>query len=186
MEQPWPGDGIIDLLVQQSSGQFIYVATVLKFVGANFCNLMKQLALVLKPDPSAFSDLDQLCTQILSIYPSTVDIVQVLEIIIGFYNVDLTLEVIEDILGMAKGEAKLLLQGLLSLIASEEDENGEYLTGEIISDIGIPYFLHASFGDFLEDSTQSGPFHVNKQVHKNQGTIQSFTMITQSIASFWR
>ena len=36
VEQPWPGEGIIDLLVQRSSGQFIYAATVLKFVGADF------------------------------------------------------------------------------------------------------------------------------------------------------
>ena len=33
VEQPWPGEGIVDLLVQRSSGQFIYAATVLKFVG---------------------------------------------------------------------------------------------------------------------------------------------------------
>ena len=38
MDQPWPSKGIIDLLVQRSSGQFVYAATVLKFVGADFCN----------------------------------------------------------------------------------------------------------------------------------------------------
>ena len=83
VEQPWPKEGIIDLLVQRSSGQFIYAATVLKFVGADFCSPTKQLALVLKPDPTAFSDLDQLYTQILSVYPSVVNIVQVLGIIIA-------------------------------------------------------------------------------------------------------
>ena len=75
MTQPWPGYGVISLLVQRSSGQFIYAATVLKFVGADFCNPTKQLALVLKPDATAFSDLDQLYTQILSVYPSDVNIV---------------------------------------------------------------------------------------------------------------
>src|ERR1700678_2203585 len=78
VKQPWPDQGIIDLLVQRSSGQFIYAATVLKFVGADFCNPTKQLALILKRDPSAFSDLDTLYTQILSVYPGTVNIVQVL------------------------------------------------------------------------------------------------------------
>ena len=81
VEQPWPEEGIIDLLVQRSSGQFVYAATVLKFVGADFSSPTKQLALVSKPDPTAFSDLDQLYTQILSVYPSTVNIVQVLGII---------------------------------------------------------------------------------------------------------
>jgi hypothetical protein len=68
VEQSWPGKGIIDLLVQRSSGQFIYAATVFKFVGANFCSPTKQLALVLKHDSTAFSDLDRLYTQILSVY----------------------------------------------------------------------------------------------------------------------
>jgi hypothetical protein len=81
MEQPWPGEGIINLLAQRSSGQFIYATTVLKFVGVDFCSPTKQLELVLKPDPTAFSDLDQLYTQILSVYPSNVNIVQVLGII---------------------------------------------------------------------------------------------------------
>ena len=75
VKQPWPEEGIIDLLVQRSSGQFIYAATVLKFVGADFCSPTKRLALVLKPDSTAFSDLDQLYTQILSVYPSEVNIV---------------------------------------------------------------------------------------------------------------
>ena len=60
MKQPWPRSGIIDLLVQRSSGQFIYAATVLKFVGADFCSPTKQLELILERDPTAFSDLDQL------------------------------------------------------------------------------------------------------------------------------
>ena len=67
VEHPWPGEGVIDLLVQRSSGQFIYATTVLKFVGSDFCSPKKQLALVLKPEPTAFSDLDQLYTQILSV-----------------------------------------------------------------------------------------------------------------------
>ena len=42
VEHPWPKEGVIDLLVQRSSGQFIYAATVLKFVGAEFVSPMKQ------------------------------------------------------------------------------------------------------------------------------------------------
>ena len=185
-EHSWPGEGIIDLLVQRSSGQFIYATTVLKFVGADFCNPMKRLELVLKPDPTAFSDLDQLYTQILSVYPSTVNIVQVLGIIVAFSKGNLAPEVIEDILEMDEGELKLVLRGLSSLIAFQGDKNGEYLTGKVVSHVGRPYFLHAFFGDFLEDSTRSGPFHVDKRLYMNQGTIRSFAMITQSIASSWR
>ena len=117
VEQPWPEEGVIDLLVQRSSGQSIYAATVLKFVDADLCSPTKQPVLVLKPNHTAFSDLDQLYTQILSVYPSTVNIVQVLGIIIA--SEEKLPKVIEDILGMEKGELKLVLHGLSSLLKDE-------------------------------------------------------------------
>jgi hypothetical protein len=150
VEQPWPTrERIVDLLVQRSSGQFIYAATVLKFVGADFCSLTKQLALILKCDPTAFSDFDQLYTQILSIYPRIVNIVQVLGIILAFEDDNLTPEVIEDILGMEEGELKLVLRGLSSLIAFEGDKNGEYLSGNVVSYVWRPYFSCLNWGFFL-------------------------------------
>jgi hypothetical protein len=173
VEQPWPREGIIDLLVQRSSGQFIYAATVLKFVGADFCSPTKQLALVLKPDPSAFSDLDYLYTQILSVYPSSVNIVQVLGIIIACEKND-NPQVIEGILGWRKAILKQVLRGLL------------YLTdGNWRKKFYPPLAHHASFRDYLFDSSRSGPFHVNQQEYENQVTIRSFALILQSIR-FWR
>ena len=184
VEQPWPEEGIIDLLVQRSSGQFIYAATVLKFVGADFRSPTKQLALVLKPDPTAFSDLDQLYNQILSVYPSTVNIVQVLGNIIAFDEDMAVAEVIEDILGMDEGELKLVLHGLSSLMEDENNENGECFNEGVISYV-IPSFAHASFYDYLFDSSRSGPFYVNQQEYEDQFTIRSFALIMQSIR-FWR
>ena len=189
IEQPWPREGIIDLLVQRSSGQFIYAATVLRFVGADFCSPTKQLELILERDPTAFSDsdLDQLYTQILSVYPSAMNIVQVLGIMLAFDSDFLTPEVIEDLLGMEEGGLKLVLRGLSSLIAFEGDKNGEYMSGKVVSHrIWGPYFLHASFGDFLLESNRSGPFHVDKRQYEEQTTIWCFSLITKSIASSWR
>ncbi|KAF8816499.1 hypothetical protein BYT27DRAFT_7182055 [Phlegmacium glaucopus] len=185
MEQPWPAQGIIDLLVQRSSGQFIYAATVLKFVDADFCNPTKQLELVLMPDPTAFSDLDQLYTQILSVYPSTANIVQVLGIILAFSET-LTPEVIEDILEMEEGEVKHVLRGLSSLIAFVGDGNEEYSIKHDHLDVGCVFLIHASFRDYLVDSSRSGLFHVNEQEHENQAIIRSFALITKWITRPWR
>ena len=180
--RPWPSEGIIDLLVQRSSGQFIYAATVLKFVGADFCNPTKQLALVLKPDPTAFSDLDQLYTQILSVYPSSANIVHVLGIISASHGY--LAEVIEDIFGMEEGDLKLMLRGLSSLMKDENNKNGAY-SNEGVASYVIPYFAHASFSDYLFDSSRSGPFHVNRQEYdENQITIRSFALIVQMIRSW--
>jgi hypothetical protein len=186
VKQPWPGEGIIDLLVQRSSGQFIYAATVLKFVGAHLCSPTKQLALVLTPDPTAFSDFDQLYIQILSVYPRTVNIVQVLGVIVAFDDGALKPEIIEDILGMEEGEVRLVLQGLSSLIASKGYGSGKYLHGTFVSDLGRPYFLNASFRDFLVDSSRSGVFYVDRRKCRSQCTIQSLSLIMESIASSWR
>ena len=177
VEHPWPSEGIIDLLVQRSSGQFIYASTVLKFVHADFCSPTEQLALVLKPDPTAFSDLDQLYTQILSVYPSAVNIVQILGFIIASQQ-DLP-EVIEDILGMEEGKLKLVLRGLSSLM-NEEKINDRKAISYV-----IPHFAHASFSDYLFDSCRSGPFYVNRPEYENQVTIRSYALIFQLIRS-WR
>ena len=180
VEHPWPKDGVIDLLVQQSSGQFIYAATVLKFVGADFCSPTKQLALVLKPDPTAFSDLDKLYTQILSVYPSAVNIARVLGIISvshGWFA-----EVMEDIFGMEEGELKLVLRGLSSLMKDEKDVDwNRWHLDSGATPYLIPHFAHASFGDYLFDSSRSGPFHVNRQEYENQLTTRSFALIIKSI-----
>jgi hypothetical protein len=184
-EQPWPSEGIIDLLVQRSSGQFIYAATVLKFVAADFCSPTEQLALVLKPDPMAFSDLDQLYTQILSVYPSAVNIVQILGIII--VSESSFSEVIEDILGMGEGKLKLVLRGLSSLMKDEKDSDGNHGNDEIGDRLnnGIIHFAHASFSDYLFNSSRSGPFYVNLYEYKNQLTLRCFALIMQSVRS-WR
>ena len=182
VEQPWPRKGIIDLLVQRSSGQFIHAVTVLRFVGADFCSPTEQLALVLKPDPTAFSDLDQLYTQILSVYPSRVNIVQALGIIIAFNRKNMP-EVIEDILRMEEGGLKLMLRGLSSLMKDENDEKGARSNKGVIPYV-IPHFAHASFSDYLFDSSRSGPFYVNQEEYENQLTIRSFALITQLIRSW--
>ena len=100
----------------------------------------------MKPDPSAFSDLDQLYTQILSVYPSTVNIVEVMGIISASHG-ELA-EVMEDIFWMEEleGELKLVLRGLSSLIKNE--------IGEDLDEGIIPHFAHASLGVFKTDPLQ--------------------------------
>ena len=109
------------------------------------------------------------------------NIVQILGTIIAFDKKDLP-EVIEDILGMEEGELKLVLGGLSSLMT---DENDECLNKGVIPYV-IPHFAHASFSDYLFDSSRSGPFHVNRQEYdENQFTRRSFACIMQFIPT-WR
>ena len=87
------------------------------------------------------------------------------------------LEVIEDMLGMEEAELILSLRGLSSLM--NEKLNGQRLKK------GVIHFAHASFSDYLLNSSRSGPFHVNRQEYENQVIIRSFALIMQSFR-FWR
>ena len=178
VKHPWPMEGVIDFLVQRSSGHFIYAATVLKFVGVDLCCPTKQLALVLNPDAMAFSDLDQLrlYTQILSVYPSAVNIIQVLGVISASVSHGKLAEVTEDIFGIEEGELKPVLRGLSSLINLYNIDDCWDATSYV-----IPHFAHASFGDYLFSSSHSDLFHVNQEEYKNQLTMRRFALIIQSI-----
>ncbi|KAF8988212.1 hypothetical protein BDQ17DRAFT_1435135 [Cyathus striatus] len=68
--RPWPPPDAIEKLVQRSSRQFIYSATVLKFVSSPDDNPASQLEIVLgirdSNDSSPFADLDLLYNEIMS------------------------------------------------------------------------------------------------------------------------
>ena len=87
VESPWPLESDLQMLVWQASGQFIYAATVIKFVDsdADFRTPEEKLNIILKPGPmqgSAFSELDRLYTHILSQYPDSGVLVHTLGVIL--------------------------------------------------------------------------------------------------------
>lgn len=66
----WLPKGALDLLVQNLSGQFIYAATVVNFVGDKYAHPKKQLEIIVgirrrSNSSSPFADLDQLYLEIL-------------------------------------------------------------------------------------------------------------------------
>jgi hypothetical protein len=182
--QPWPGTGILDLLVQKASGQFIYASTVLKFVGAEFYNPLSQLDIVLEPSPldgTLFSDLDHLYSQILSTYPIPEKLISVLGTILALHCPQPP-GVIEDLLGMRVGEVGLVLRGLHSLIRFPHipDENFTRST-DIDEDDGI-WLLHASFEDYLVDKNRSGHFFIDTNIFSTQITKAGFQLMTTWIS----
>ncbi|KAJ7279874.1 hypothetical protein C8J57DRAFT_117471 [Mycena rebaudengoi] len=79
----WPSERDLDILVQKSSGQFIYAATVIKFVDNEYCHPVEQLKLVLALSTSETSttvlpDLDALYTFILTTNPNVSLLVRIL------------------------------------------------------------------------------------------------------------
>ena len=181
VEQPWPGTGILDLLVQKASGQFIYASTVLKFVGTEFYNPLSQLDIVLEPFPSKgtpFSDLDHLYSQILSTYPIPERLICVLGTVLALHCPQPP-GVVEDLFAMKVGEVGLVLRGLHSLInfSHYPDENFKRST-DVGEDNGIR-LLHASFEDYLVDQNRSGHFFIDRNIFRTRIVKAGFQLMAK-------
>ena len=182
--QPWPGTGIIDLLVQKAFGQFIYTSTVLKFVGAEFYNPISQLDILLEPFPpngTPFADLDHLYSQILSTYQVPETVIRVLGTILALHCPQLQ-EVIEDLLGMKAGEVGLVLRGLHSLIKFPHirDKNFKKSTDND-NDNGTKH-PHVSFPDYLVDKKCFAHFFIDKTTFRARITIAGFQLMMKWIS----
>ncbi|KAK1233281.1 hypothetical protein PQX77_003573 [Marasmius sp. AFHP31] len=167
----WPGDDVIMVLLDRSTGQFIYVTTVIKFLRTGKIPVTPQqrLEVVLRAEPilnstSPYPDLDQLYSQILCFCRNDGRKLQrVLELIISPVNLGLpkylvlrgspsieptSAVAIKHLLGLGQGEVTALLSGLHSILHIPEDR------AERVS------VFHASFTDFLLDRNRSGDYHV--------------------------
>ncbi|KDR86042.1 hypothetical protein GALMADRAFT_399661 [Galerina marginata CBS 339.88] len=165
IQSPWPPTNVIDDLVYNASGQFIYAKTVLKFVGAEFYDPQEQLDIISTPGPlqaSAFSDLDRLYTKILSVYPRRESLIRVL----GGLLVDAHQTIIEECL-VEHRELNLVLRAISSLLLREEvvpfyqDKDLESIhpreTPRLV-------FSHRSLKEYLTDSNRSGEFVISRQL----------------------
>ncbi|KAJ7864150.1 hypothetical protein B0H14DRAFT_2348657 [Mycena olivaceomarginata] len=157
---PWPSPQILEKLVQNSSGYFVYAATVIKFVDDEYSRPSKQLDIVnqnLIPHDSEppFSTLDQLYMQILSRVPdryyfSLCDLLGVMT----HHPEDFTERDYYVLLGLELGTTELIIRPLHSVLK-------------------VPAFLgdllgvhHVLFLDFLRNETRSSGFYVGSAKHK--------------------
>ncbi|KAF9071551.1 hypothetical protein BDP27DRAFT_1446262 [Rhodocollybia butyracea] len=166
----WPGEGVIQQLVQRACGQFIYVKTVIKYVGEYHYLPTERLEIILRivvPEnhESPYADLDLLYTQILSVCKERELLLRVLAYImrptvnhgdaairdLPHYRHITSYSHIEGFLFLTKGKMSTVLFGLHSILGIPEDHK---------LDITI---LHASFQEFLVDPKRSGIYFVNLQ-----------------------
>uniref|UniRef100_A0A0W0FYR7 Uncharacterized protein n=1 Tax=Moniliophthora roreri TaxID=221103 RepID=A0A0W0FYR7_MONRR len=158
----WPAPEIINKLVDRACGQFIYAATVLKFVDDEYSQPTKQLLIVLGlshtvKGNSPFKDLDELYRQILSLNPNQCEVVWVLCTLLRLqllkcHRLPPNPKSIERLLGLSEGEASATLRGMHSVLEVSGPK----------TDICI---LHESFSDFLHSRTRSGPYYIQVIPH---------------------
>ncbi|KJA25138.1 hypothetical protein HYPSUDRAFT_38100 [Hypholoma sublateritium FD-334 SS-4] len=156
--ESWPSVEVMDTLVCKSSGQFVYASTVAIFVASIRHRPTDRLEIVLGLRPVhrdlPFAELDALYIHILSVLE---DLQRTL-LVIGavLLGTPCTTSEIEHLLDLDAGDAELLLADLASLVSLEGDET---------KTIRI---LHASFEDFIFDSSRSGMFSIDEQAMRTQ------------------
>ncbi|KAJ7266135.1 hypothetical protein C8J57DRAFT_1718130 [Mycena rebaudengoi] len=150
---PWPSSDIIETLMWNSSGYFIYAATVIKFIDDKQFRPTDQLAIIQNLCPhsdSPFAALDQVYSQILSGVPIRYhaklrDILSAI-ILLDWYPA--LPEDLEGLLALESGDVRLVLRGLHSLLEMDSALDGIHVH-------------HASFRDFLSDQNRSSIFYIN-------------------------
>ncbi|KAF7334555.1 putative nwd2 protein [Mycena venus] len=148
---PWPSSDIIETLVQNSSGYFIYAATVIKFIDDKHFRPTDQLAIIQNLTPnsdSPFATLDRLYTQILSSVPVRYHS-KLRDILCAIILLNSSFirspQFFEELLELELGDVCLVLRGLHSLLQVN------------------PWNIrphHASFCDFLSDLNRSSMFYI--------------------------
>ena len=176
VKSPWPSNDDLEMLLWRASGQFIYAATVTRFVDSDtdFRTPEEKLNIILNPSPiqaSAFSELDRLYTQILSQYPDSEVLVDTLGVLLTLE--DLTSEnylispaMIATITGLGEAKLQLILRALQSVMEVRndpvfDDDDDDEPNGTNIQWVELS---HRSFHDFLTNKTRSGPYFIDKEL----------------------
>ncbi|KAJ7134170.1 hypothetical protein C8R46DRAFT_923378 [Mycena filopes] len=155
---PWPSERDLERLVQNASGQFVYAATVLKFVEDEYCHPMEQLRLILTLSPndteaSPFADLDTLYSFILSANPNVPRVLDILGVWVTAPVCNT--KFLDEILGLRPGSARSALRGLHSLLLIPNSDRRHIR------------LHHASIRDFLLSRHRAGIYFLDIQKHRD-------------------
>ena len=150
----WPTINVISTLVRKSSGQFIFAATVVKYISSDRHQPTRRLEIILGIQPSQndrpFAELDALYMGILSFVKDVKATLRLLGVLI---LCDLspsrpTPMVVGEFMFLDPGEVECLLLDLASVVECV-DMNTEI------------QMFHASFPDFLFDRSRSGEYYID-------------------------
>ncbi|KAF9552600.1 hypothetical protein CPC08DRAFT_768169 [Agrocybe pediades] len=174
--QSWPGERLLKMLVERSSGQFIYAATVIRYVESTRHRPDHRLEIVMNLRPHndgdhPFAELDALYAMILE---ASSNIEKVLHVI-SLHWIDsnkICCHVIEKLLSYDEGELDTLFCDLGALVQVSHSNGNEYNPSH--SQLYV-HILHASLADFLLDAARSKQFYVDI----GQETIRHITHILQ-------
>jgi len=161
----WPGEDVIDQLVDKASGQFIYATTIIPYIMFEYHSPAKRLAVIQgllekPPGDEPYQNLDELYSLIVRNANRQADMLRILALIIIINRLIATANApagafarlcsprkLGDILALENGDVRRCLRDMHSVINIGDDH----------SDVQI---YHKSFPDFLLDPKRSNEFAV--------------------------
>ncbi|TFK32946.1 hypothetical protein BDQ12DRAFT_658604 [Crucibulum laeve] len=182
----WSISDVVRMIVQKCSGQFIYAATVIKFIGSRRHHPIERLNAVLRSIPTStatqwenpFAELDALYIQILQ---SVSDPRHTLFILGALLFLDHSYcrtsaiggknyAFMEDFLSLSEGNIYLSLVDLQSLLYIPDPDSRQ---------AGI-LFLHTSFSEFLQNSLRSGPYFIDETTAQDSLALGCLKYLTKA------
>ncbi|KAK7060876.1 hypothetical protein VNI00_000609 [Paramarasmius palmivorus] len=178
--ESWPTPEVVWELTRRACGQFIFAATVIKYID-NLDDLPQdRLRAVLSAEPGVFVEspypaFDMLYRQILSASPKWDKVYPILRLLITPHHPDIghisrSPRTIATQFALKLGEVEMLLSRLHSVIHVPEDA----------SDIRV---LHASFTEFLLDKIRSREYHTPKLSRTEQLDLAT-VLFLRELATF--
>jgi len=166
VEYPWPSEADLSTLVYRASGQFLYASTVVRFVDSDMAHPTHQLALILQGQSAAFSNMDDLYTQILESCLCQESLPRFLSTILCSGNL-LTVANFADVSGLRRDNVLLVLRCLPAIIRVGWLRQQDLPDGWPLQEFMQIYspavkVHHISFLEFLVDEGRSKKFHVNR------------------------
>ena len=152
----WPTQEALEILIQKSSGQFIYAATAIRFVESYRHRPSERLNIILGISPhgkiNPFAELDALYIHLLSSVEDIERTLRVLSLYVVTPHLVSTLHYTkmspELFLSLEEGDIYLALIDLSSIVSYDES------SGEV-------KILHASLVDFLSDKRRSNVYYID-------------------------
>ncbi|KAK1226095.1 hypothetical protein PQX77_010962 [Marasmius sp. AFHP31] len=150
---PWPSERELEILVERTCGQFVYAATLIRFIKLAYFHPIRQLRTIIDRTPprqgeSPYQQLDALYNCILSVHPDHEELLLVLAAVLVLPEDMRSPACIELVLGLPEGQVSLTLRGMHSVL----DIHGR---GDQIR------AYHTSFSDYLTDRARSLDSHID-------------------------
>lgn len=209
LSQEWPSHHDIDRLVELANGQFIFAATIIRFVSEDGCRPMDHLNEFLAiqstvtPSSNPYNHLDVFYQLILSktpYYNLTGEILGAMAAVIELplsstrYRVEY-LDILEVLLGLHKGDAYTRLYklhsiayvpaSLASIRSGLDATQYKTLLDEQDSSGSVFRFYHKSFVDFLHNEGRSRGYYVDEAASNRRLALQCIHFTQKSVPESW-